>query len=547
MYSPLPDSNTTRIWHRSHVAELILFALACSLLFVKLGKGEYESWDESHIVYRAIVIEEHGVWLDQSDYALGGLYSTSHPPLGIWLMVASRAAFGDTEFATRMPAAFCGLLASIGMLVLMRRWVSANVALLLTAAFACGSNFLWNSRHAQLDSLLLATSIWTVTAYLHALERATLRSTLLAAALFAIALLSKFGWALYILPFVIAVTAASDRPGRWKQLALFLGLGGVLGSAWLIYMFFSNQAFAASLANWLTGLGTDASYEGSDQGLTYYVNQLLVACPFIVMMVRTVRGWKPASSGLTWLAVVMLVLQLAATKFPHFGLLMLPAAYVLVAQTIGRDARLRNWEVILLGLSVLWSLSTQLRLLARGHEFELIIPHLGIAGIFAAIVAGLYLFQRNRVDTRWLFLFTGMIFIAAATRVWSYEESTFADGARHIAAVLEQQEDIRKITLVHSGLPHDSLTPRLAVYTKGMTSNWVVGKTTEKLAWTDDLLVQQIASQSSEARAVILTREIDRFNVPSAAFKARYDSVVSLLASRFHRRDSLRSYDLFYN
>jgi hypothetical protein len=169
-----------------------------------------------------------------------------------------------------------------------------------------------------------------------------------------------------------------------------------------------------------------------------------------------------------------------------------------------------------------------------------------LGAAIVAVVAILTIHRRLAEKKHYALLgLVSLVFVAAATRIWGYNESTFADGAEQIAELLSHRRDITEVVVVHSGLPHDSLTPRLALYTKGMTSNWIEGKRTTKGAWTDDTLVQWFARNADANTAVILSREIDRFNRPSVAFTRRYDSVVALMQTRFQKRDSLRSYDLF--
>ncbi len=550
MSSRLPDNSSLESsWLRAHFAELAIFCFAVSLLFIKLGIGEFEDWDESHIVYRAHVIEKHGAWLDQSQYALGGLYSSAHPPLGVWMMVASRAIFGNTECTTRLPAALCGLIAAISMFFLLRRWCGDRTALLLAAAFTSCSIFLWYARHAQLDSLLISTSLASVALFCTALERRSQRYATIAGICFGLAMLSKFGWAIYVLPFVL---------GYWyvhgKDRALLLAYiipGLVIGSSWYLYMIATNSAFVDSVFGWIVGLSSVAGYETAEKSPLYYFNQLIIACPFIVLAVISIVKRKEWTLDrwltLGWLALVMLVLQIAVTKFPHFALMLLPPAFAVVAQPLKDDSK-RSWvECILLALAVLWSLSTQFRLMIRGAEFDYIAPHWEIAVPLAIALTALVMIQRRHLKRALITGLTGLVVIVAATRVIGTPDDLYDDGAKHIANTLLPRASITKVVVVHSGLPHDSLTPRLAYYTNGWTSGWLQGRKSQKMGWPDDTLLRSLTEKAHANTAVVLERERDRFAAPIERTLPQYAETINLLKQKYQHYDSLRSYDLFYD
>jgi 4-amino-4-deoxy-L-arabinose transferase-like glycosyltransferase len=518
---------------------LLLFAFACSLYFVKLGIGEFESWDESHIVYRAVIIEQGGSWLDQSPQALGGLYSTSHPPLGVWLMVGSRALFGPTEFATRLPSAICGVLACVGMLYLLRRWADDRVALLLATAFACSSLLIWYSRHAQLDSLLLASSIWALVFLLKLNEPSGSSRVLPACLLLSIALSSKLGWALYIMPFVVVVWLRADGVAR-RRLAITVLSSLVLGSAWYVYMAATNEGFLSWIVNWLTGLSSDPEFEGGGGGKLYYLNQLMVGCPFVLLAIlrlRDVKLWWPAA---LWLASVMGVLQVSATKMPHFALLLLPPAFVLSACAYALKPSLSRSEIVAIVLSVLWSLSQQLRLLVRGVDFTYIFPSLSVVVFVGASLAiAMLIAQKKGERDRPILVCAGLILLAASIKVLGYTPGTFNGGARRIANAVSSDSTIHTLAIVHSDAPHDSLTPQLSLYLEIVGGNSSIAIKRVPISKASEML------RVVNPDAVAIHREFDRFSKPTAEWNAQYSELTRLLSSSYQSRDSLRSYDLF--
>ena len=64
--------------------------------------GEVQPWDEALYCVRANACLQFGAWLDQTQYAVGGLYSSTHPPLLIWLMAGFVKLFGERKAKRRL-------------------------------------------------------------------------------------------------------------------------------------------------------------------------------------------------------------------------------------------------------------------------------------------------------------------------------------------------------------------------------------------------------------------------------------------------------------
>lgn len=539
-----------------HFAELVVFCVALSCFFIKLGVGEIESHDEALSAVRALAAVKFGAWLDQSAFSLGGLYSATHPPLGIWLIALSRAIFGESEFATRLPSALAGAAATLGMYKLLKQDVEARTALLSASAFSVCTLLLWYGRHAQLESLVLAFSIWTIVIYRRALDTGLARHAVLAGSLMGLALMSKFIWALFILPFMVflAFDRADLRHARMLSTAIATAL--VVALPWHVYMLSTHAHFLQHVRDSLFGLTTVEHYEpGGGRSIIYYLNQLLVNCPFIVSAIwipfhRELRTNRMILMTLGWLALLLLVLQLASTKMPHFALVLLPAGYLLSALVISTLKQPSKTLWLLLGLAVMWSLSLQLRMIVRGAEFVLIPPDLIAVAVCFAVLIGLVLVAHNRgiqASAIALLALTGVFVMTSAAKILSYREEVFSDGAKRVVQTLQQRPVITELTVLHTSLPHGEQTPRLAYYTYGWTQGWVPGKTSTKIAWDNDDVFARLGQLATESSAVVVERDWDRFYKPPTNVVMRMDSIKALLYTMYSRYDSLRSYDLYYN
>lgn len=522
------------------------------MLFVNLGIGELESSDESLYAVRALAVSTFKAWLDQSDYALGRFYSSTHPPLGIWLMTASRAVFGESEFATRLPSALAGVAATLALFALLRRVTSDRIALLLAAGFASCSLFSWFARHAQLDSLVIALGLWAVVILHKSLDKQSLRFATVSGLLLGLALMSKFIWGLFVLPYVIVVVIFSKEEIRYKAIIIMLGVAAVIALPWHLYMLNLHPDFFTHVRDSLFGISSVTGYEpGGDRSIVYYINQVIINVPFIVLgllLYKKERWSSVVVATLIWFTVLLIGLQLMSTKMPHFALLLLPAAVLLSGAVIGRKSELPIVMWIVLALAVLWSLSAQVRLLLKGVDFEFILPGTGsiaIATIVLAIIAGLAWQSRTRSELLYLIL-AGLFVLSASVKVLNYKEEVFTDGARHIATTLGSQPTITNLVSLHTSLPSDDLAPRLAYYTEGWTRGWIPGKTASALHWDNDGVRDSLNTRLSNNTAVIIERDWDRFYVPSREVTQRMTELRSLLKTRYANYDSLRSYDFFY-
>ncbi len=161
------------------VAILLLSAL---FLFVDRTTTPIALWDESRNIVNALEMRERGFALVTTYADAPDLWNTK-PPLLIWLMAASVALFGPSEWALRLPS----MIAALGTVAILFWFVRRTTGSQATAALAAALLVLspayfgeHSARTADYDALLL----FFVTAYLCllfvALHRARSSSTLLA-------------------------------------------------------------------------------------------------------------------------------------------------------------------------------------------------------------------------------------------------------------------------------------------------------------------------------------------------------------------------------
>jgi 4-amino-4-deoxy-L-arabinose transferase-like glycosyltransferase len=99
----------------------LLLSFFVIVRFYNLGFKEIQMWDEALYAVRAKAIYYFNCWLDQTDYAEGGLYSSSHPPLYIWLTALLYKLFTINEFTSRFFSALFSSLCLVFTYLLIKK------------------------------------------------------------------------------------------------------------------------------------------------------------------------------------------------------------------------------------------------------------------------------------------------------------------------------------------------------------------------------------------------------------------------------------------
>jgi len=109
--------------------------------------------------HKGLVLDEFHTLFHASREGIGALLESlrddNHPPLGVLLVRASRALFGDSPLALRLPAICCGVLELVLVASIARRWLGAGAALAvgLVAASSLHIDFSTQARMYALLSL----------------------------------------------------------------------------------------------------------------------------------------------------------------------------------------------------------------------------------------------------------------------------------------------------------------------------------------------------------------------------------------------------------
>ncbi|MCL1857209.1 MAG: glycosyltransferase family 39 protein [Kiritimatiellaeota bacterium] len=119
--------------------------------------------DEPRNAYAAVEMDRTGNWLYPT---IKGEVRAHKPILAYWMMIPSMRAFGQTEFAVRLPAIVGTLLAMVFTFLIGRRLASPKVALLAAALLPACPLVIATGATATTDGLLLGGIAMTFAALL---------------------------------------------------------------------------------------------------------------------------------------------------------------------------------------------------------------------------------------------------------------------------------------------------------------------------------------------------------------------------------------------
>jgi len=254
----------------------LVFALGCTLLFVRLGTGPIEVYDEGLYGMYGRNAMHSGQWLHAVDekgaFPTGGA-KFSKPPLVLGLVAASFKLFGPSLFALRLPFALSSLLIALICLAWGMRIGGPTRGISL----GVGWSMLWLTcygtyhygRTATIEPVLIAFVMLALWAHSTALSRSGW-------AQFRWALLSSLGLVLaFFTKQLVCVLAAlpiamvelsrfrSERRLRWfLRNALVLGLPTLSALGW-IYVVWRKVGKAAKTVLWEHAVANRvAGYEG---------------------------------------------------------------------------------------------------------------------------------------------------------------------------------------------------------------------------------------------------------------------------------------------
>ena len=328
-------------WISVHTDAIFILAILAisTIFFINLGNGPLWAADEQTYSQWAYHMVKSGDYV--TPYAFGGLAIwIGKPPLYMWLMSLSYQAFGVSNFVTRLWSPIFGALTLVVIYFLGKRLFNRIVGFTSAIVLATFTTFYLFARHAMTDVAFVFFILASI--YFFVLSEQTKkvsRYIVLSGLFFGLALLTKQVEALLIPLTVFAYLFVTRRSVRFlftKHFTAFWGIGLLLLSPWLIYMFLS---FGSTFWNWFIiycgVIRTISPIEGHTGDYLFYFNYLInnervwtILLPFaagLCVFNSVSKRSKVDTLLLAWMGIVLLVFTIAQTKLSWYILPAIPA------------------------------------------------------------------------------------------------------------------------------------------------------------------------------------------------------------------------------
>lgn len=366
----MPERTAGSIDARRRLSVALVLLGAAVLTFYRLGAGSLWDQDETKYAQVAREILKTG---DPVTLHINGRPWYVHPPLYMWMVAATGRAVGFTEFTVRFWSAVASVVVVYATILLGRELFCPRAGVFAGAILAVTLQFLFQSRLAVFDTVLLAWLLLAmyafVRAYAHGRRQDYLRFFLYAG----LGTLTKGPIGL-LLPGLTIIPFVTLRRAwhRWREVpwAFGLALYAVVGLSWYAAeTWLHGREFVSPVFGYY-GLGRFFGAVEDQAGPWYYYVPvvLLGAFPWTAFWPAAaafhVRRVKADGSLLVllWCSLTFVFFSVAGTKLPNYVLPIYPFAAV--------------------GVAALWDAALSDPRLARGINVSL--------GLLVALVALLY-------------------------------------------------------------------------------------------------------------------------------------------------------------
>jgi 4-amino-4-deoxy-L-arabinose transferase-like glycosyltransferase len=545
----------------------LLLSFFVIVRFYNLGFKEIQMWDEALYAVRAKAIYYFNCWLDQTDYAEGGLYSSSHPPLYIWLTALLYKLFTINEFTSRFFSALFSSLCLVLTYLLIKKFFNRKSAL-ISIPFL-GSIYLFNfySRQGQLDIAYIFFITLSIYFYLEFLNGGKKRNILISGVSFGFALMTKIivGFFAIITIFIFLFIELVRKNVKFKevlsQIATLTLTGLILSLPWHIFMLkihagnFINTFFKFHIIERLS-----EGVEGNipELGYFYILNQLVVQFPPVVLvffdLFESLKKLKTADSKKlllqSWFWTTFLITSISKTKIPTYALpSFIPAVIISSVYIVELTERKQNSLALSTVLiSIIWSSSQNLRNgvkeFFKFHISNFSITQTALFLISLVISPFLVSIVKSKVKSLNDFILSITLLISTLVvfkTIIFTDYERFNDGAEKVANFIDNSN---YQTLFYLYTPHstEGMNPQLTFYSFKKLSHsikWIEIKRSNfneianQLSKTKDalVLIEKTAKDKSERKEEFenVKKILNQFNFAEILITKRYSLFVRKL------------------
>ncbi len=468
---------------------LLLLSFFTFVRFYNLGFKEIQMWDEALYAVRAKAIYHFNCWLDQTNYAVGGLYSSSHPPLFIWLTALLYKFFTINEFTSRFFSALFSSLSIILTYLLIKKFLNQKSAL-LSIPFL-GSIYLFNfySRQGQLDITYIFFITLSIYFYLEFLNNKRGKYILISGVAFGLALMTKIivGFFTIITISIFLLIEILRKNVKFiealLQITTLTLMGLILALPWHIFMLkIHGENFINTFLKFHIIERLSEGVEGNipELGYLYILNQLIVQFPPVILvffdLFETLKKFKIADSKRlllqSWFWTTFLITSISKTKIPTYALPSFIPAVIISSVYIVEitEQRKNSFALSSVLITVVWSSSQNLRngvkdfLKLHINNFSISQTILFLTAVVTAPFVVSIVKSRVKSLTYFIFFITVLIstFVVFKTIILTDYER-FNDGAEKVANLIDKS-NFKTVFYLYTPHSTEGMNPQLTFY-----------------------------------------------------------------------------------
>ncbi len=468
---------------------LLLLSFFTFVRFYNLGFKEIQMWDEALYAVRAKAIYHFNCWLDQTNYAVGGLYSSSHPPLFIWLTALLYKFFTINEFTSRFFSALFSSLSIILTYLLIKKFLNQKSAL-LSIPFL-GSIYLFNfySRQGQLDITYIFFITLSIYFYLEFLNNKRGKYILISGVAFGLALMTKIivGFFTIITISIFLLIEILRKNVKFiealLQITAITLMGLILALPWHIFMLkIHGENFINTFLKFHIIERLSEGVEGNipELGYLYILNQLIVQFPPVILvffdLFETLKKFKIADSKRlllqSWFWTTFLITSISKTKIPTYALPSFIPAVIISSVYIVEitEQRKNSFALSSVLITVVWSSSQNLRngvkdfLKLHINNFSISQTILFLTAVVTAPFVVSIVKSRVKSLTYFIFFITVLIstFVVFKTIILTDYER-FNDGAEKVANLIDKS-NFKTVFYLYTPHSTEGMNPQLTFY-----------------------------------------------------------------------------------
>lgn len=514
----------SRFRHTS-IAVISFFSI---FLFFHLQKAEIHPWDEGLYAIRALSIIEGGNIIDQTQNALGGLYSSTYPPLSVWMMALFMKIFGVGELAVRFFSFICSI-GSITLIYLISLRLF-NEEKSIFSVILVSISIAWNvySRQGMTEIPIIFFSFLCLWSLIKIGESEKSSKSFLLSLIFglsfAFSLMTKIVVSFLPLLFAIIYLIYRRKDLKYILLALFIGL--MLAFPWHYYMY-SNYGESFLKAFFVPHIYSAVENNVPQAGFFYYFNQLIISNPFaifafisiLVIIKFKILGQRTGIQSyllttiIIWFFSLFTIFSLSITKLPHYIVYFLIPSIILsvkvfdVLETKSISPRTIWYIFSFLIISTLWAIGDGLRADMKIFlkDFTISLPIIIFLIVSAGLLFGGLILKTSileKIKFTYYSRISYIILLMLVLRIVFY--TSFAPtekeaGAKRTVEFIQHLNQEKCIYLFHFYNTSDTINPQLEWYFKV--------NTTEKDRRPDDLKIS-LKNDNLDIRSL---RKIDNY------------------------------------